>query len=206
LYNFQIQNQGWDPFIKTILRSYGGAFENYVSIREFDLARRANMNVQQVIEGLKKLDEYNILSYHQQTDTPQVTWLKPRQHNQSLYINKKVIEERKATYRKKMEAVFAYAERRICRSQQLLAYFNELNADKCGICDVCLEEKRENNATEIFDEITTELISLLTACPCDLASLVTAAKIGTEKERITTIRQLLDAGKIKFTGDKLVIS
>jgi len=206
LYNFQIQNQGWDPFIKTILRSYGGAFENYVSIREFDLARRANMNVQQVIEGLKKLDEFNILSYHQQTDTPQVTWLKSRQHNESLYINKKVIEERKATYRKKMEAVFAYAERKLCRSRQLLAYFNERNADKCGICDVCLEEKREDSATELFDEITTELISLLTACPCDLASLVTAAKSGTEKERIATIRQLLDAGKIKFTGDKLVIS
>ena len=55
LYNFQIQNPGWDPFIKTILRSYGGSFDNYVRIREFDLARRANMNVQQVIEGLNKL-------------------------------------------------------------------------------------------------------------------------------------------------------
>src|ERR1700761_1639177 len=63
LYNFQIQNPGWDAFIKTLLRSYGGAFDNYVRIREFDISRRANMSVQQVIEGLKQLQEYGILTY-----------------------------------------------------------------------------------------------------------------------------------------------
>jgi ATP-dependent DNA helicase RecQ len=205
LYNFQIQNPGWDPFIKAILRSYGGSFDNYVPIREFDLARRAQMNVQQVIEGLKQLNEYKILSYRQQTDMPQVTWLKPRQHNEALYINKKAIDDRKATYRRKMEAVFAYAERKQCRSRQLLAYFDERDADKCGICDVCIEEKRQNNAAEIFDDITNEIIELLSTSSHDLASLVSTAKNGTEKERIATIRQLLDAGKVKFAGEKLVI-
>jgi ATP-dependent DNA helicase RecQ len=93
-----------------------------------------------------------------------------------------------------------------CRSQQLLTYFDELNADKCGVCDVCLEEKRQNNAAGIFDDITNELIGLLSTSTYDLASLVTAAKSGTEKEKIATIRQLLDAGKIKFAGEKLIIS
>ncbi|MCO5948772.1 RecQ family ATP-dependent DNA helicase [Mucilaginibacter flavidus] len=206
LYNFQIQNPGWDPFIKTILRSYGGAFDNFVNIREFDLARRSQMSAQQVIEGLKQLDEYHILSYKQQTDKPQVTWLKPRQHNESLYINKKLIDDRKATYRKKMEGVFAYAETKRCRSQMLLYYFDERNADKCGVCDVCLEEKRQTSAAEIFDDITNELIELLSTSSHDIATLVTTATIGTEKERIDTVRQLLDAGKIKFAGEKLVIS
>jgi len=136
LYNFQIQNPGWDNFIKTLLRSYGGSFENYVRLREFDLARRTNMNVQQVIDGLKQLQEFKILSYQQQTDMPQVTWLKPRQHTEALYINKKAIDDRKATYLKKMEAVFAYATHRKCRSQMLLAYFDESNSEKCGTCDI----------------------------------------------------------------------
>jgi ATP-dependent DNA helicase RecQ len=206
LYNFQIQNPGWDAFIKTILRSYGGSFDNYVSVREFDLSRRSNLNVQQVIEGLKQLDGLNILSYRQQTDMPQVTWLKPRQQANALYINKKLIDERKATYLKKIEAVFAYAENKKCRSQALLSYFDEQGAEKCGICDVCLEEKRQKNASEIFDSITDEMIQLLRASPYDLATLVSSAKNGTEKERLATVRQLLDAGKIKFAGEKLVIS
>jgi len=205
LYNFQIQNPGWDPFIKTLLRSYGGSFENYVRLREFDLARRTNMSVQQVTEGLKQLQEFKILSYQAQTDQPQVTYLKPRQQANALYINKKAIDERKATYRKKMEAVFAYATHKKCRSQMLLAYFDELNADKCGICDVCLEEKRQRNASEIFDDITSEVIQQLSTASMDLASLVTSTNIGTDKEKIEAIRLLLDAGKIKFAGEKIVI-
>jgi len=205
LYNFQIQNPGWDPFIKTLLRSYGGAFENYVSIREFDLARRTQMSVQQVIEGLKQLHEFNILNYYPQTDHPQVTFLKPRQHASALYINKKAIDDRKETYRRKMEAVFAYAAHKKCRSQMLLAYFDELNADKCGICDVCLDEKRQKNASEIFDDITSEMVQLLSTSSLDLPTLVTSTITGTEKEKIETVRLLLDAGKIKFAGEKIVI-
>ena len=206
LYNFQIQNPGWDPFIKTLLRSYGGSFENFVRLREFDLAKRANMSVQQVIEGLKQLQEYRILSYQQQTDMPQLTWIKPRQQAKALYINRNAIETRKLNYRKKIEAVFAYASHKKCRSQMLLAYFDEPDAPKCGICDVCLDEKRQHRASDIFDDITTEVIQLLSNSAFDLASLVTSTNIGTEKEKIDAIRLLLDAGKIKFAGEKIVLA
>jgi len=202
LYNFQIQNLGWDPFIKTLLRSYGGSFENYVRIREFDIARRANLSVQQVIEGLKQLEEQGLLHYQQQTDLPQVTWTRPRADNRELIINKRYIDERKATYRAKMEAVFAYAEHRRCRSQMLLAYFDEDNAPKCGICDICLEEKRRQNRGETTEDITAEIAQLLSAGDLDTAELITRIRTGTEKERIETIRLLLDAGRIKTDGEK----
>lgn len=205
LYNFQLQNPGWDPFIKTLLRSYGGSFENYVRLREFDLARRANISVQQVIEGLKQLNDFKILSYQQQTDTPQVTWLKPRQQASALYINKKAIDQRKTTWRKQMEAVFTYAASKQCRSRMLLAYFDEPDARKCGACDICLEEKRRQNTSEIFDDITGEIIHLLSRQSLNISGLVTSVMTGTEKEKIETIRTLLDAGKIKFAGGKIVL-
>jgi ATP-dependent DNA helicase RecQ len=202
LYNFQIQNKGWDLFIKTLLRSYGGAFENYVRLREFDLSRRTHMSVQQVIEGLKQLQEFNILIYMPQNDSPQVTWLKPRQPANNVFINKGYIENRKATYLKKMEAVFAYAMHKKCRSQMLLAYFDEPTAGRCGICDICLDEKRQKNAVEIVDEITNEIAEVLSTSPADIEALITAIKSGVDKEKIQTIRLLLDAGKIKFNGEK----
>ena len=201
LYNFQIQNPGWDPFIKTILRSYGGSFENYVSLREYDLARRSNLSVQQVIEGLKQLEAEGILHYQAQSDLPRVTYLQPRQQNRELVINKRYIEERKATYHQKMEAVFAYAEHRRCRSQMLLAYFDE-SAPKCGVCDICLEEKRQKNRSETTDDITTGIVQLLSAGDLPLEKLITHLSAGTEKERIETIRMLLDAGKIKTDGER----
>ena len=205
LYNFQIQNPGWDPFIKTLLRSYGGSFENYVTLREFDLARRTLMNVQQVKDGLNQLQDYKLLSYQPQTDKPQITWLKPRQQSNTLFINKKAIDERKETYRHKMEAVFAYAEHKKCRSQMLLSYFDEPDSIKCGVCDICLEEKRQKKASGIFDDITNEIIQLLSINSLDTGALVSSAKIGNEKERVDAIRLLLDAGRIQFAGEKLVI-
>lgn len=202
LYAFQVQNSAWDPFIKTILRSYGGSFENYVRLREFDLARRANLSVQQVIEGLKQLQEQGILNYMQQTDLPQVTWIRPRMDHKELIINKRYIDQRKATYRAKMEAVFAYAEHRKCRSRMLLAYFDEDNAPKCGICDVCLDEKRQRSLAETMDDITAEIVQLLSSGDMDTDHLVTRVRTGTEKDRIETIRLLLDAGKIRTDGEK----
>lgn len=202
LYNFQIQNPSWDPFIKTLLRSYGGSFENYVRLREHDLARRSNLSVQQVMEGLKQLQEQGILNYLQQTDQPQVTYIRPRMQHNELIINKRYIEERKAVYRKKIEAVFAYAEHKKCRSQMLLAYFDEIDTDKCGICDVCLEEKRQKNLAETADNIIDEIAHLLTAGNLTIDELISSLKSGTEKDRIETIRLLLDAGKIKTDGEK----
>jgi ATP-dependent DNA helicase RecQ len=202
LYNFQIQNRGWDLFIKTLLRSYGGAFENYIQLREFDIARRANMSVQQVIEGLKQLQEYKILTYLPKNDNPQVTYIKPRQPANNVFINKVYIEERKATYLRKMEAVSAYAVHKKCRSQMLLAYFDEANAAKCGICDVCLDERRQQNAAELTDDITSEIAEALSEGPVDIGTLVTSINTGGDKDKIAAIRMLLDAGKIKFNGEK----
>ena len=88
----------------------------------------------------------------------------------------------------------------------LLAYFDEDNAEKCGVCDVCLDEKRQRRSSEITDDITSEVIQLLSGASMDLASLVTSTNIGSDKEKIDTIRLLLDAGKIKFAGEKLVIA
>jgi ATP-dependent DNA helicase RecQ len=205
LYNFQIQNPAWDPFVKTLLRSYGGAFDNYARIREFDVARRTNLSVQQVTDALQQLNEFEVLSYLPQTDKPQVTYLKPRHTSANLWIDRQYLETRKAVYRKKMEAILAYCETDKCRSQQMLAYFNQPDAPKCGVCDVCLREKRLQNAGQTQSLITDEILQLLSTAPLSLEQLVTAIKHGKNPERLTVIRQLLDSKRIKTNGDKYYI-
>jgi ATP-dependent DNA helicase RecQ len=84
----------------------------------------------------------------------------------------------------------------------LLAYFDETDVDKCGICDICLEEKRQRNLAETADNITGEIVELLSVDNLTIGSLITSLKSGTEKDRIETVRLLLDAGKIKTDGEK----
>jgi ATP-dependent DNA helicase RecQ len=52
------------------------------------------------------------------------------------------------------------------------------------------------------DDITSEIAQLLTSGDMDTGELVTRIKAGTEKDRIETIRLLLDAGRIKTDGEK----
>jgi ATP-dependent DNA helicase RecQ len=202
LYNFQIQNPAWDPFIKTLLRSYGGAFDNYARIREFDVARRTNLSVQQVTDAMQQLNEFEVLSYLPQTDKPQVTYLKPRHTAANLWIDRQYLDARRAVYQKKMEAMLNYTETDVCRSQQLLAYFNEPHAPKCGLCDVCLREKRLLSADALQGHIADEVMQQLGNAPLSLEQLVVSLKHGKHPERLTVIRQLLDAGRIKTNGDK----
>ncbi|GAB3935884.1 RecQ family ATP-dependent DNA helicase [Mucilaginibacter myungsuensis] len=205
LYNFRIQNAGWDAFIKVLLRSYGGAFDNYTRIKEFDVSKRTHMNVQQVVDGLKQLQGFNVLTYLPQTDQPQVTWTRARQIPDNLYIDRAYLEERKAMYKRKMEAVFAYADHNRCRSQMLLNYFDEHNAPKCGVCDVCLAEKRKDNALSISDDIAAEILELLNTAHLKLDDLIAGTHTGTDKEKIDTLRTLLDAGRIKTDGVKYYV-
>jgi len=117
-------------------------------------------------------------------------------------IDRFYIEQRKNTYLKKMEAVLAYAGHHKCRSCMLLSYFHETDTHKCGVCDVCLQEKKQKNADHYHDLIVNNIIQLLNTAPLDLNQLVTAIKTGTKTERLHIIRQLMDAGQIKTNGDK----
>jgi ATP-dependent DNA helicase RecQ len=201
LYNFQIQNPAWDPFIKVLLRSYGGAFDHYINIREFDISKRTGTTVQMIIDNLNQLQDFGVLNYLPQTDKPQVTYLKPRQTSANMLISINYINERKQLYREKMEAVFHYTEAQKCRSQLLLAYFDEDDAPKCGLCDICLQEKRQNNRQEIAENLATAIIQQLTTSPLTLDQLITALNGNHQNEKLTAIRLLLDAGKIKTNGD-----
>ncbi len=201
LYNFQVQNSGWDPFVKTLLRSYGGAFENYVRVREFDVARRTGLTVQQVIDALLQLHKAEVISYMQQTDKPQVTYLKPRVSGEYLLLDHQYIAQRKQVYQKKMEAVLAYAETPVCRSRQLLGYFSEPDAPKCGKCDVCLREKRQQNYAQINEMISDEVMQLLGSEPLTLNQLMSGLTKGTRQEQLALLRTLMDAGHIKTNGN-----
>src|SRR5690606_34949402 len=101
-----------------------------------------------------------------------------------------------------IKAVLAYASSSTCRSVQLLAYLGETNAEKCGVCDVCLEEKKEDERAQLNDKIDFEICTLLQSQYLSLDDLVKSVRTGTDNDKVERIRELLDAGKIKADGRK----
>ena len=201
LYRFQVEQPGYDSFIKTLLRSYGGVFDHFVPVKESDLSKRTGLPRKEVVAILEKLQSVSLLNYLPQTDKPQLTYIKPRVDSQHLFINGKHIAEREQLFKQQIEAVIHYAEVPICRSKQLLTYFDETKAPVCGVCDVCLELKRAAKEDLIEENITGDILKLLTNRHLLLEQLVSEIKTGNEKEKLRVIRNLLDAGKVKTEGE-----
>jgi ATP-dependent DNA helicase RecQ len=200
VYRFQIENSGYDPLIKTILRSYGGMFDHYALISEWDIAQRIGISFNDVIRQLNNLQEQGLISYLPQCDEPQLTWLRARVDLDHLDTDVKYIELRRKIQEEQISAVLGYADTAICRSIQLLAYFDEPNADKCGVCDVCLAERKRDDLDSLTDTINFEIVTLLQSESRTLDELMAELKTGAEQEKLNQIRQLLDAGKIKTDG------
>ena len=205
LYRFQVEQPAYDQFIKTLLRSYGGIFDHFVPVKETEIAKRTGLSKFEVITILQKLQNFQLLQYIPQTDKPHIEWVKSRVDSSRLFINGKHISERQQISQNQVKAVIAYAEDRICRSKTLLQYFDEADAGKCGVCDVCLEEKRVHKKESIADEITHEIFSVLASGRMVLDELVQALHNGNEKEKLAVIRGLIDAGKLKSDGERFYV-
>ncbi|MBE0648551.1 MAG: RecQ family ATP-dependent DNA helicase [Bacteroidales bacterium] len=197
LYRFQVSNEKYDHFLKTILRSYPGLFNDFIMIQEGELARRVEMTQQQVIKNLKYLEAQNILDYVPRATKPMVVFLQERVNPDNLTISPEHYKLRLEEATRRLEALIDYTEEtRKCRSQALLAYFGEKNTKRCGMCDVCLERNKLGLNEQEFEEVLSRIKPLLQQKPATLEEIVAIASPVHEDKVLLVIRWLLDNGKI----------
>jgi ATP-dependent DNA helicase RecQ len=200
LYNFQVQNPKLEDFIKTILRMYAGLFDEYVRIKEKEIARRANKTEAEVIFLLKDLEKKELLSYIPQNDRPVFTMLLPRVDAKTLYISPEHLAERKKNEEKRVRAMIGFVtDEKTCRQKKLLAYFGEENVEDCGKCDAC-KKKADKNKKHDREATARKIEELLLTSPLK-ANDIAGHFPEIESEEITYVmRQLLDTGRIKFNA------
>ena len=206
LYEFQVKNPTFDHFIKVILRSYEGIFNDYVSINENELSRRALITREEVNRQLNMLDRLKILSYLPANDKPQLTFLEERLDIANFYIDRENLADRKKRFAERAKSYLYYAEsRHRCRSQMLVAYFGETDTLRCGECDYCLERNKADLSDLEFDLIHNEVKSLLMKKSIDLNELIEQMNPANEKKSLRVIEWLIDNEQIRYLdGNKLV--
>jgi len=197
IYRFQVANEKYDHFLKSLLRSYPGLFNDFVMIHEAELARRVEMTPAQISKTLQYLDNQNILDYVPRTTKPLVVFLQERLNPDNLSISPEHYKHRLEEATKRLEALINYTqETRKCRSQALLSYFGERNTKRCGMCDVCLERNKLGLNEQEFEEVLSRIKPLLQQNRATLEEIVTAASPVHEDKVLVVIRWLLDNGKI----------
>lgn len=145
-------------FVNTLLRSYGGLFEQETPINEYWLAKKTTSTVPKTIQLLTQLHTDEIIDYKKASNNSELYFLVPREDAVAINRISKNCTRYIQQKRKKSEALIRFVENtNTCRNIQVLHYFNEQNADECGVCDVCLSKKKQ------LENISTQITNLLSS-------------------------------------------
>lgn len=205
LYRYQVEAPAYDAFIKLLLRSYEGLFESYVNVREYDLAKRSTLTIQEVEDLLQRLDKKRVISYIPQSDKPQLVYVDDCHQISNLHISKQHYHELKERALKRMEWVIHYAaSTHKCRSEMLLHYFGETETTRCGICDVCLERNKLELSDLEFHNISEQLKASLHKEPLSLSDLIHKVTQAREDKVLKAVQWLIDNGKLSYNEDNLL--
>ncbi|WP_299045559.1 ATP-dependent DNA helicase RecQ [uncultured Polaribacter sp.] len=190
-YNNNIAN-----FISTVLRTYGGLFEKETTINEYAIAKKVGTTSNQVIAQLKKLHDDQLLVYKGTTSNASLTFLTPREDDKTVNRCSKEIKKFIEQKRKKTNEFIHFVENdTICRSIQILNYFDENSTKQCGLCDVCLKEKKKNT-NKLSENILQIIMQRGSLSSSEIRTLLHA----NEKDILIHLRYLLAEQKISINN------
>jgi len=160
LYRLKERPDKQERIIQAMLRKYSGLFSEFVYIDEYLLAKESGVEYNDVYLCLKELAHLGILQYIPRKRTNLITFTTRRVEQDEIVLPKEIYAERKKQYKKRIESMIQYVtDRDVCHSCFLLAYFGEKESEKCGRCDVCLENKppKKEEAEAIREALIQQL-------------------------------------------------
>ena len=194
LHFYAINNIYLKNFTNSLLRTYTGLFKQEVKIDEYLLAKKNNTTSQQIISYLEQLDKDEIIIFNRVKTDTEIQFLVPREDDKTINRSLKEITQFIKQKEKKSTDFLRFIQNNtVCRSIQILNYFDEKSTKKCGICDVCLSEKKTNTKN-----ISEEIIHLI-----DQEGALSSQEINqhlnfTEKDILIHLRQLIAVDKINI--------
>ena len=218
LYKIRIDRQDLDHIIRTILRRYNGIFTEFKAIDERELATLTGYTVEKVKELLKRMWQMRIIRYIPANTSPMIFFDEERLPTKDVYIAPDTYLHRKRLISERFCSMVDYANNNLeCRSVLLQRHFGDNEAKPCGICDICLAERRrkkqeaanknaEGENIDINSQVTAKILSIINQSP--LSAREVMREIGGEPQFIGKIIDELKAeGKIYLSNEgKLVIN
>lgn len=203
IYEYQVQHEQYAPLIELLIRSYARLFDDYVTISEFQIAKRLNKTEEEIKKQLHFLTENSIIDYIPHNRDSSITFIQARVPIKELMISKATyIDQQQITIQKWEQMKLYVKNNAICRSKTLVSFFDEWDAISCGVCDVCLQRKKIGISQNEFSLLVQEIKDVLSRHPLQLDGLVNRLQHHKEKHVAEAIRWLADQ-KNMFKSDNL---
>ncbi len=140
--------------LELLMRKYSGIFTDLQYVHLGDEAirlsgdeamrREVKGERQEIHDLLVSLAQRHIITYIPHDTANTLTMIQERQTD--IYLPTHIYDNHRQQYIEKLKAMVEYADNQLyCRSQLLLSYFGETDADTCGSCDVCRQKAKMAN-------------------------------------------------------------
>ena len=205
LFEYEKLNPKLYNTLKIILRNYGGAFDQFITINENTIATKLNQTKQEVVKSLKQMEVDNIIHYQKSISDLKLKFLVPRDKNFVMSKISQNLKKRNKVKIEKANSIINYVENNeICRNVQLLNYFGEKKIPDCGKCDNCISLKTRNRKIN-FSNIAKEIITILQEdVPISYDELV--KQLSFDKESIIkTLQLMVEKSAIRLTSQNKIV-
>jgi ATP-dependent DNA helicase RecQ len=205
IYDFQIRNEKFESFLKGLLRIYGGnLYTQFVSISEADFAHQIKIPPAEVERNLALLEKFELIEYDKQNGLPKLVFLTPRANIENLPIRWPEYLKKKERTKLKLDAMVHYVKHpEACRTLLITAYFGESLQGSCGICDHCLQRKKEASGKNIPEGLDAErklILTYLKNGPLSVQDLVECLRPLASAEALLIIQFSLELGEIHYNA------
>ena len=182
--------------IASLLRSYGGIFENQTYIDEYALSQKIGISKNKLVAQLIQLHQDKIIQYQRQKNSSAIQFLVMREDNRTINSIAKSVTKRNALKIAKKDAILNFVTNKTtCRNMLLLQYFNETKSRNCKICDVCLDKKKQQTNTQLIQQKIEFLLANKT--PLDAKEIVHLSGFK-QSEVLEVLQFMLENNQLKI--------
>ncbi len=194
LYKVRVDHIDLDHFLRVMLRLYEGLFSDFRAISEIEIAHWSGYTVDKVKELLKRLWQMRLIRYVPSNKAPLIYLNEARLAITDLYISPDSYKFRREMTEQRFEKMLLYANNTTaCRSTLFEEYFGAEPSGDCGVCDICLEKRRNKKPQaksleqEILEALSSEELSIK-----DIAAIIKSS----DSLILSATKELLKRGAI----------
>ena len=134
-----------EPIITTILRTYSGIFDVETAINHALIAKKANSTEAIVEKVIQQLAERDCIQMNAKNNDSTLTFNEAREDDLTINRIAKFLEHQNQLKQEQFKSVLQYITNvDTCKNKLLLAYFDEIVTEDCGICSFCMTKKKTN--------------------------------------------------------------
>jgi len=204
LYQFQLQNPAYEKLITVALRLHQSIFRQAVRLEEHKISQLLKLDSSTLHKMLHYLNQIGLISYFPRKSTPQIIFLGPRVESKYLFIDLPKYKFLKDRAKEKLDGIIRYLSFQKCRNIQLLEYFDEKAVDSCGICDVCVDQKRRSHAAKLEGELLNKVLLLVQSEDLSITKLTEAFPIKYKDKVLQIVQYLLNENQIRISGHETI--